>query len=78
MRLRHEAARHGWELYSGSLPHLTRDEINCELERVGLPTIAERTYDHYGRLARHDVSGYMPINEFDVALKTGQLGRRSA
>jgi hypothetical protein len=79
VHIRHEAARQGWTIFSESTPAPTRDVISVRLEAMGLPPVAERTYDHYRRLARHGVDRYMPINDFDMALKRGELGlRRSA
>ncbi|MGH9024793.1 MAG: hypothetical protein ACRDWD_01545 [Acidimicrobiia bacterium] len=75
---KHTAANQGWELYRSITPRPTRDEINAVLETDHLPSISLRMYDHYRRLVRHDVNGYMPINEFDIALKNGRIGRRSA
>jgi hypothetical protein len=74
----HTAARRGWEIFGTTTPAPSRDEINAALENVQLPAISKRMYDHYGRLARHGVPEYMPINDFDMALKNGRLGKRSA
>jgi hypothetical protein len=69
-----QAAQSGWRLYQESGGSLSRDEINEELDQSQLPEISARMYNHYGRMARHRVSDYMPINEFDMAVKHGDLG----
>lgn len=71
------AARRGWALFTSSSPRPSRDEINAALDKVDLPHISIRMYDHYGRLARHGVADYMPINELDIAVKNGQLRKAS-
>lgn len=72
------ACRRGWEFFREAAPRPSRDEINEFLASAGLPEVSKRMYDHYGRLARHEVVTYMPINDFDMALKHGTLGRRTA
>lgn len=68
---KHLAARTGFDLYIGSSRQMDRDAINRELARRGLPMIAERTFGHYRRMADRGQFVYMPINEFDMAVKAG-------
>ena len=69
------SAQRGWSLYQESNGSLSREEINAKLEESQLPEISARMYNHYGRMVRHRVTAYMPINEFDMAVKRGDLGK---
>ncbi len=72
---KHLAARTGFDLYIGSGRRMNRDSINRELDRRGLPPIAERTFGHYRRMTDRGQVAYMPINEFDMAVKAGLFSR---
>lgn len=72
------AARDGWLIYTSSNPPPSRDEINGLLESRRVSPISKRTYDHYGRLARHGYDHYVPINELDMAVKASKRRLREA
>lgn len=72
---KHLSARTGFDLYIGSGRQMDRAAINRELQRRGLPEIAVRTFGHYRRMADRGQVAYMPINEFDMAIKAGMFRR---
>lgn len=74
---KHYAAKVGFDLYLGSGRGMSREAINLELTRRGLPEIAERTFGHYRRMAGRGQIAYMPINEFDMAVKAGRFDKAS-
>ena len=73
MNLKLIAARVGYGIYLGTSPRPSLVELNDALAEKHLPPVKDRTLDHYGRMERHGVSAYMPINEFDQAVKHGRL-----
>lgn len=70
---KHVAAETGYELYLSSGQAMSRDDINDQLTRRALPEISERTFGHYRRMASRGQFTYMPINEFDMAVKGGRF-----
>ncbi len=73
IKAKSKAAQRGFEFYVHSDPRPNRARINEQLAEAGLPAVSERMYDHFGRLARKGCTTYMPINEFDLAVKLGHL-----
>ena len=71
--IKNHAAKFGYAVYLTNGGQISKDELNGRLAAEGLPNISDRTYDHYGRLARKRQGAYMPINEFDMAVKHHNL-----
>lgn len=63
------AAEAGFALYLGRQPTPSLEDINQSLQDQGLPGIRDRTFKHYRRLAQRGQRRYIPINEFDIAVK---------
>lgn len=70
---KHLAAQTGYELYLSSGQQMALADINQQLTRRGLPEVSERTFGHYRRMAGRGQYAYMPINEFDMAVKAGRF-----
>jgi len=68
---RTEVAEHGWTLYRTSFPRPSLEEINTQLEAVGMERVSPRMFRHYKKLDRYDLSRYLPINELDIRTKAG-------
>jgi hypothetical protein len=74
---KHQAAERGFEIFLANDAQISRQEINFQLALDDMPEISVRTYGHYGRMAKRGVSVYLPINEFDMAVKHHQYPEAS-
>lgn len=72
------AARIGYEeIYLTAAVRPDLDELAAALAARGLAPVGQRMLDHYGRMFRRGVLTYIPINEFDMAVKHGTLRNAS-
>jgi hypothetical protein len=72
---KNQAAERGYEIFLANDARLPLVEINFQLALDDLPGVSPRTYDHYERMAKRGVSAYLPINEFDMAVKHDRYPR---
>lgn len=73
IRKRH-AAEEGYGIYLNGGPSTSIGQINAALRARGMPEIRDRTFKHFRRLAQRGQRSYIPINEFDIAIKHNALG----
>jgi hypothetical protein len=74
---KHEAAERGYEIFLANDAQLSLEEINFQLALVDMPEVSQRTFGHYRRMASKGVREYLPINEFDMAVKHDLFPRAS-
>ena len=72
-----DTARLGWSVHRSSASAPSLEVINHELQATGHELISDRMYRHYRRLAFHGYTEYLPINEFDIAIKMKRLAART-
>jgi len=71
------AAETGFSIYLSAQPRPSLVRINDELLARGMVEVRDRTYRHYRSLDHWGQKSYLPINEFDIAVKHHNIRKAS-
>lgn len=71
-------ARIGWGVFHAANGRISRENLQDEVDQLGVGTISARMYRHYRTLYSAGYDHYIPINRFDVLRSAEPFGNESA